>query len=339
MVHGRSTEVNMRLALFLLLIVTLSFQASCLDFGDAENTILSEQGTNIILVFMLTALLIASAYMIGKTINKVDFVVFAKDEAYHLGFSLVALLSIGGVLIFSCYAMDMFYESLFENLSSELSAGCYNSPGQGMNVVSSCYMNKMKKFAAGMSESYIDHYIDELMESTFTYNIQIPLLTSYSSTAGAYRKVISNQYDIINNSFLIPALMSISMQKLALDFINENVLRWILPVAFLLRVFIPTRPMGNVLIALVIGLYVIVPFMYVFNYAMNDAISGDCHLFSDAICDYVVDSYDCANTCTNSDGFWNVGRLIPQAFFLPNLTIAILVTFMTSINKALRVIG
>jgi len=138
---------------------------------------------------------------------------------------------------------------------------------------------------------------------------------------------------------LIPALMSISMQKLALDFINENVLRWILPVAFLLRVFIPTRSMGNVLIALVLGLYVIVPFMYVFNFAMNDAVSGDCHLFSDAVCDYVVDSGDCANTCGNPDGFWNVGRLIPQAFFLPNLTIAILVTFMTSINKALRVIG
>jgi len=339
MVHGGSTEIDMRLALFLILMITLSFQASCFDFADAPETVLAEQGTNIVLVFMLTVMLIASAYMIGRTINKADYIVFAKDEAYHLGFSMVALLGIGGVLIFSCLATDMFYESLFENLSSELSEGCYDSPGQGMNVVSGCYMNKMKKFSAGMSESYIDHYIEELMESTFTYNIQIPLLTSYSSTAGAFRKVVSNQYDIINNSFLIPALMSISMQKLALDFINENVLRWILPVAFLLRVFIPTRSMGNVLIALVLGLYVIVPFMYVFNFAMNDAVSGDCHLFSDAVCDYVVDSGDCANTCGNPDGFWNVGRLIPQAFFLPNLTIAILVTFMTSINKALRVIG
>jgi len=339
MVHGRSSKIDMRLALFLLFVFGLSFQASCLDFVDAPEVVLAEQGTNIVLVFMLTAIIIASAYMIGRTINKVDYVVFAKDEAYHLGFSLLALLGIGGVLVFSCYAMDMFYESLFENLSSELSEGCYDSPGQGMNVVSSCYMNKMKKFSSGLSESYIDHYIEELMESTFTYNIQIPLLTSYSSTAGAYRKVVSNQYDIINNSFLIPALMSISMQKLMLDFINENVLRWILPVAFLLRVFIPTRSMGNVLIALVIGLYVIVPFMYVFNFAMNDAVAGDCNLFADAVCDYVVDSYDCANTCANAEGFWNVGRLIPQAFFLPNLTIAILVTFMTSINKALRVIG
>ncbi len=337
----------MRVGLFLLLLLALSFPASCLDVADATQTVLSEEGINIVLAMMFIAMLIIGAFMVGRTTNNPGYIVFAKDEAYHLGFSLVALVSIGAVLSFSCFTMDMFYTSLFNEMSEELSAGCYIE-GIGMSEVATCYMNHAKADATRLSQGYIKGYISELMDSTFAWTIQIPLLTSYTSTAEAYRRVVSNQYDIILNSFLIPALMSISMQKLMLNFISENALRWILPSAFLLRIFIPTRALGNMLIALVIALYVVVPFMYVFNFAMYDTMSSECvktvpkalaGSYASAVCDNVVDDYDCANTCTNPLGFWSVARLIPQAFFLPNLTIAVVITFLGSMNKALRVIG
>jgi hypothetical protein len=332
----------MRPALILLLLAGIVFPASCFQLDDTTGTVMLDQGTNILLVIMFTALLIAAAYMIGNTLGNPRYLVWAKDEAYHLSFSVVLLLSIGGILVLSCFVMDMFYENLFQNMETS-TYGCY-TPGKGINAVSTCYIKEAKKDATGIAEEYIDRYINELMESTFAYTIQIPLLTSYTSTAGAYRRIVSNQYDIITNSFLIPALMSISMQKLALDFINENVLRWILPSAFLLRIFIPTRNLGNILIALVIGLYVIIPFMYVFNWSMYENIMtiDDCTSsakLQTAVCDNVADSYDCANTCNNEYGFMAVARLIPQAFFLPNLTLAIFVTFMTGLGKALRVIG
>ena len=87
------------------------------------------------------------------------------------------------------------------------------------------------------------------MDSTFSWSLQWPLLNSYTSTAAAYKRIQSNQYDIIVNSFLIPALMSISMQKFVLIFINENVIRWILPTAFVMRFF----PLGEVTIEFRVG--------------------------------------------------------------------------------------
>ena len=43
--------------------------------------------------------------------------------------------------------------------------------------------------------------------------------------------------------------------------------------------------------------------------------------------------------CSNTAGFWAIARLVPVAFFLPNLTIAIVITFLTAMNKALKVLG
>jgi len=235
--------------------------------------------------------------------------------------------------------MDMFYASTFEHIVGTSSA-CY-SPGQGVNDVSACYVTLVKNDAERMAEKYIQRQISELMDSTFSWSLSLPLMHTYTAVPGAYKRVTSNQYDMILNSFLIPALMSISMQKLALDFINENAIQWLLPAAFVLRIFIPTRQMGNMLIALAFGLYVIVPFLFVFNLSMYEAVLTDCDNFKEAVCDNVVDS-GCANpssACDNPYGFWSVARLIPQAFFLPNLTIAVFITFLTGANKALRVIG
>ena len=210
-----------------------------------------------------------------------------------------------------------------------------------MNTVSTCYTKLVQSDAEKISGEYIQRYLDELMDSTFAWSLSLPLFNAYTLVPGAYKRITSNQYDMILNSFLVPALMSVSMQKLALDFINENAISWILPSAFVLRIFIPTRPLGNILIALALGLYVIIPFMFVFNFTMYEAVLTDCTTFATAVCDNVVDGIctSPAAACTNYYGFWNVARLIPQAFFLPNLTIAVFITFLASMNKALRVIG
>jgi hypothetical protein len=330
----------MRALFFLLLMAGIGFSTlSCI--GNATEIVLTGQGVNIGIVLMLTIIVIAAAYMAGSVLTNANYIVFAKDELYHLGFSVVLLAGFSGVLLFSCSVMDMFFVSLFDNLGT-LPSGCY-STGSSMQGAATCYINKVRNDATRISEHYIQNYLDKLMDSTFSWSLQIPLLNTYTSTAGAYKRVQSNQYDMILNSFIIPALMSVSMQKIMLDLISENVITWVLPAAFLLRVFIPTRQMGNILIALSLGLYIIVPFMYVFNFAMYDVVNtkDDCLQFSDAICDFTVDSGcgDPDQTCDNPNGFWQVGRLIPIAFFLPNLTIAILITFLGSIHKALRVIG
>lgn len=335
------------LALFLLPAALSAVNATEVGVGsvscisNATAVVLSEQGILIGAVIGLTGVVIAVAYMVGNSIGNTSYVVFAKDEAYHLGFSILLLVGFSGVLMFSCELMDFFYHGTFESMGV-LPSNCY-SESKGLNSVATCYLNVVRKDAVRLSESYINSYISQLMDSTFSWTITIPLFNSVTVTPGAYRRTLSSQYDTILNTFLVPSLMSISMQKLMLDFINENVIQWILPVAFVLRFFIPTRQMGNMLIALCLGLYVIVPFMYVFNLSMYDAVLSDCTTYAASVCDDPVDSYSCdespAVTCSNPDSFWNVARIIPQAIFLPNLTIAILITFLGSVHKALRVVG
>lgn len=333
--------MNLKALAFLLLLSVPAFAAmDCI--GDASQVIWGpEYGMKglILAVIGLTIVVIALAYMLGTTFGNTNYVVFAKDEAYHLMFSMLILMGFSGIMLASCNTVDMFYSSVFDNLGT-LPSGCFSSTST-MQEVATCYMGNAKAEAVRLSQHYIDQYIGKLMDSTFAWSLQIPMMNSYTSTADAYKRVLSSEFDIILNSFLIPALMSISMQKIGLDFITENLVYWMLPSAFVLRIFIPTRQMGNMIIALVIGFYVLVPFMYVFNFAMYDALltSGDCTAVRDYVCDFALDGTSCANACSNPNGFWQVGRLIPLAFFLPNLTISIVITFLSSLNKALKVLG
>jgi len=332
----------MRALLFILLLAGAAFSYSCVE--GATEIVLSEQGLGIAAAIGLTILVIAIAYMIGQAMGNTGYVVFAKDEAFHLGFSIMLLIGFSGILVASCAFFDFFYVSFFEESGMFGTAGsessCY-TPGRSIKNTASCYAEMATADSKDLAESYIQNYIGNLMDSTFSWTVQFPLVNALSATSGAYKRVVSTQYDIVLNSFIVPALMSISMQRIMLDFVSENAIKWILPIGFLLRIFIPTRQMGNIMIALSLGLYILVPFMYVFNFAMYEGVLTDCTDFADAVCDNVIDSYcsPASSTCSNPDSFWNIARLIPLAFFLPNLTLAIVITFLASINKALNVIG
>ncbi|MFH0885448.1 MAG: hypothetical protein V1861_07100 [Candidatus Micrarchaeota archaeon] len=327
----------MKLYYLLLLLAGLSFSA-CVE--DATDTILFEQGTVIMAVVGLMMVVIALAYALGNALHIPNAIVFAKDEMYHLGFSMMLLLGFSGIVVFSCDLTGMFFT---QTMSSIGGGSCYSTAmGQSPNEVAECYISLAKNDARSMSERYIQKYLDNMMDSTFAWSLSLPLFEAYTATAGAYKRIVSNEYSMIMNSFLVPALMSISMQKFVLLFINENIIRWVLPTAFVMRFFPPTRHMGNIFIAIAIGLYVLVPMLYAFNLSMYEVVMNDCSSFAKAACDNVIDNNSCSNpatTCGNPDSLWNVARLIPQAFFLPNLTMALVITFLSSVHKALRVIG
>ncbi len=338
--------------IFIVIMFSLSFanmpqqnggkQKNCEGVLDASKAIICDQGLNIGIAFSLIILLIAVAYVIGSVTGNPTYTIFAKDEMYHLGFSVLLLLGFTALVTLSTGISDFFFASSF-NTFGTLGSNCYHI-GDGIHTVSNCYMAGVKSDANQLSQFYIKNYISYLMDSSFAVNLQIPLLNSYTAVVGSYKRILSNQDDLIGNTFLVPAYMSISIQKLALDFINANIIPWILPAAFLLRVLPPTRQMGNILIALALGLYILVPLMYVFNLAMYDVVEKDCPKYAVAACDWSADGHYCgpndqSTSCSNPESFWYVAKLIPQAFFLPNLTIAVLITFMSCINKALKVMG
>ena len=175
----------------------------------------------LMIVITLTIVIIAIAYMIGSAGGNANLTVFAKDEIYHLGFSIVILLGMSGIMFGACSFMNM-YDRRHLRQPGTLSAGCYTT-GAGMLDVATCYSGMALTIRQSISTIYIQDYINYIMDSTFSWSLQFPLVNSYTSTAGAYKRIVSNQYDMILNSFLVPAMLSISMQKLALQFINDNV--------------------------------------------------------------------------------------------------------------------
>jgi hypothetical protein len=297
-----------------------------------------EQGGTIFAVIMFVAISLAFLYMIGSVTEHVHFKVIAKDEFFHLFFTIILLISFAGILAFSCNVTDFFFKSSFTSIGA---TSCYTS-GTTAVVASNCYLKKMKTEADSMAQYYIKGQLDSMMDSAFSISIAIPVLNAYTAVADCYLRVHSQQYESIVNMFIMPVLLSLNMQKMVLNFISDYIVLWVVPIAFLFRAFPPTRPMGNVLIALAIGLYIIVPFMYSFNLAMYDSVFTDCNTYGKVVCDFVIDGCTPGNagsTCTNPSSFWNIAKMIPQAFFLPNLTIAVFITFMGAVNKALRVLG
>ncbi len=313
--------------ILLLLLMSAVFSASCIS--DAGDTILSEQGLAIAVAFSLTIMVIAVAYAAGTVTANSGLTIFAKDELYHLFFSVMLLLGFSGILVFSCQTMNIFYDSTMSQMGA---LSCYH-PGNSLSATSMCYIKLAKSDAENIAKYYISQHIENMMQSTFSFTVSIPFMDAYTSVADSYHKVHAQQYDMVLNSFVLPALLSINMQKLLLEFVNNNVIPWVLPIAFLFRVIPPFRSMGNTLIALAVGLYILIPFMYTFNLSMYDIMGQGCSGFSAGVDDFVF------GPGCSTYGFWNVGRLMPQAFFLPNLTMALFITFMAAINKALRAIG
>jgi len=320
-----------RLLFALLLLAGAAWSAGCIE--NATDTILIEQGTGIAAAVGVTIVAIALAYVFGSVTGDQHATVFAKDELFHLGFSIALLLGFSAIVVLSCNAMEALIRPAMTQLNVPAS-GCF-SPDSGPQVISLCYLKKIDKEAKSVSIAYVNGYVSEMMASSYSVGIQFPLLNSYTATSGAYRRIKATQYDTILNMFLVPAMMSIAMQKLVLTFITENVMTWILPIGFLLRVIPPTRQMGNILIALSMALYILVPFMYAVNLLMYDVVKPP------GLCDFVADSAGgySPGGCYNPTSLSTVGKLMLQAFFLPNLTIAIVITFLTSLNKALKVIG
>jgi|GEM_PF-844994 len=350
----------MRKLLFLLLLIPFASALECTAVG--MDVLLGDQAVNIGIVLMLTVIITALSYMAGRITGNPRLLIFAKDELFHLGFSMVLLLGFSGLLLLSCNVMDFFFINTFSEMDDG-SLRCY-SEHSTIEAVSECYLNSARSDADRMSRYYINQYVDNIMWSTLSMSIAIPLFDTYTAVISSYKRVVSNQYDMVLNTFLIPSLVSLSLQQLLLGFINDNIIAWVVPAGFLLRVFIPTRQMGNMILALAIGVYILVPYMYTFNLAMFDVAltDDDCYRevdatfgsgndmhYYDAVCDSVMDGYVCWNyddfssdrdrACTNRYGFWRVASFVPQAFLLPNLTMALLVTFISAVARALRVLG
>ncbi|MBI2079611.1 hypothetical protein HYT84_02510, partial [Candidatus Micrarchaeota archaeon] len=300
--------------------------------ANVASYVFKNVGGEIGIIILLTVIIIALAYMAGQFVSKPEYTVFAKDEAFHLGISVLLLIMIGSIVYTSCITTKTFLSYGAEKL--KLESSCYIAFKSNQNVtrLASCYVSEVEKDIKKMISISYNREIGLQMDSTWAFTLYTPL-GGVTTPTNAFKKTWSSQYGMINSMYLTPALISVTAQKVALESIAVYAFNVILPLAFFFRILIPTRPLGNMLIALAVGLYILIPFSYSLHGMMYESVLSDCSKFESTIKDIVLGG------CNDQLNFWTVARVIPQAYFLPNFTLALFVTFLAAINKALRVIG
>jgi hypothetical protein len=311
----------------LLVLMSLSFSEALTCSSNATKYILDFDDNKVLLpvILALTVFIIVIAFIIGKTTNNQAFIIFYKDELFHLFFSLILLAGFSGILYFSCEATKAFLDFSF-------SAAGVDDPCASKETlldVSYCFTDKIYSEARQFSSSLIECMIDSTMHSTWGLSLYIPFFGGISVLTHAYRKTYALQYDSLNTIYIIPSLISLGMQKLFIQFIIDYGEMYLLPLGFFLRLFPGTRQIGNLVIAFALGLFTIIPLMYSLNLAM--------YTLKPAY-DQSITTDHVLQAC-NGYTFDNAAKLIPQAFFLPNLTLAIFITYTSAVNKALKVLG
>lgn len=331
----------MKKLLLLLLVVSVAFSASCastaIDILNPNNS----ETTLIYLALGLSVILIALAYAFGSATHNAETIVFAKDELYHLGVSVVLLASFAGLLGASCLLSDSFVGIGASQIPQN--SACYAAGSSSIDVAY-CYTTMLQSKAAGMVSFFTSKQIKMIMDSGWSYTAGAFLQGTFTTMMEAYKKIYAMQFDTLSNVYVMPALISISVQKILLQLIKENIVQFILPAAFALRFFPPTRTAGNFLIAFCIALYAVFPFFAAFTFMMYDAVYNDCSTYSAMLYDKPINNEAGAPVCSQTGdvmgvSMWDVGVMIPMAFFLPNLSLALLITFLGAVNKALRVVG
>jgi len=324
-------------ALFLaLLLFAFSFASLSSCAVDVVNIVSSEQGTLLGVVIGLSIAVTVIIYLAGKFFERPEYTILAQDEAYHLLLSAILLVCFGGVIALSC----MFSQAFIQFGASSITS---NSPCP-TNVVpiafAECGLNMIEKEIDDAVYQLTKYQLKYLQDAGWAFSagdiIRGSMKTTYMES---YKRVYANEMDTILNTYIFPARLSISMQKVAVKLINDALILWVLPIAFVFRFFPPFRSAGNILLGLCIALYAVFPLFLAFNFFMYYSVFDDCEKYATIFADKPLDSELGLETCASPISLWNVARLVPMAFFLPNLAIALTVTFIAAVDKALRVIG
>lgn len=337
-------------ALLIFIAITQALDVNVIGTCGAGilQTIKDEAGGILVLLMLSIVITLALVYMFANAFHRPEYLVLVKDEFFHLGISLCVLIFFGTVMTLSCGIMHTAFNFAYSNVNAAVNNPCDYGTVQR---VASCYMGLMEKDAENIIKKYTVANINLQTDAAKVISY-FGIIGGATFGPDAYKRTWATFVDTVNHMFVLPAYISIKMQNLIVKLFlgdvspidnpyavttRSTVLSLILPGAFILRFFPPTRQMGNMLIALAVGIYLIIPVFLALNGMMYAHIftPEDCANYSWLLDDKISG----IGGCDSDINFLAVARLYPQAFLLPNLTIVIFITFVSSINKALKVIG
>jgi hypothetical protein len=306
-------------AMLVLAALALLPVAYAIDYTGTDSVCWNEGYANFNWVFMafaLTVFLISFAYMLSKVFESPEMGVWAHDELFNLGVSVVLFAVLVGCFIASC--------EIVQGFSGGMSpfAATYNYldgiAGNGLNAL------------RDLTKSSLQNQLD----ATSYLNIGWPASDARGVATKASLRAVSSHKEMVID-LALPLLASIRAQKTVLQILELVSLSVILPFAMVLRILPFTREGGNLLIALSFAMYVVLPAFYALSAeAWKEVVERP---WGVSVFNYRDWGLDAGAACPAGDCvLFRIGSMIPQAVFLPNLALIMLITCTMAISKGLR---
>lgn len=272
------------------------FMLICMfSFIFAESDILTDSYLYIIIGVLLSFAIISISFMLGKVLNQIKFVHWAKTEITNTLISIMLVIIILGSMFAFIELNGNIFENAYVYLDSQTSKGI-------------SYISELTRSS-----------LNDQFESTYYAFIGTPF--SPGGGAGksyrAYYLVYSTQKDIVVN-IVFGTIISLEIQKIILQLIENLSFSLFLPIGIVLRVFPGTRDIGNFIFAFIIGAAFILPLTYALYFNAPDSFP-----------------ISIPNDFAMGD-ITPIAILLPQAIFFPNLSLVILVTSVMAIYKGFK---
>lgn len=275
--------------------------------------------------FMLVSIAIALAYMYSKARQDAAVSVWAHDEAMNLLISVVLLVGLIGAFAISC----------------EVASGMADPAGGDPFKLSQNYLKTLLN-ARGLNvlRSLTSSSIHNQMDATAYLYLGLTPIYGSGVAGRANLRAHSAQKEFLVD-FYLPLVASLTAQMYILQGIQWVGATVLLPFSFLLRLFPFSRDFGNMLLALFFGLYIVVPTLYSLSgrVYMEQMLNRPIECVNCGINMFRTFALDAPLAPLQNTVLYSIGSTIPQAVFLPNLVIAVAVSCIMAISKALRAIA
>ncbi len=259
-------KILLTLALFTLLIgaTSISTQKTSARLDRVVQNIFP------ISSFVLVGALLGTIiYMIGQTVRSARWIAIGKDTIFQAFYTLF-------LLVFFVFIYETFSTVLIGLFSSYI----------GYDLVSDDPFEIAKRFLVWVYVQLTTLLIilfqgslavESILKSLIVYESNaIPITIRFNDLAAFLNLVINMSMGILLTSFFIN-----SFQILLLSFVEDSLLKIILPLGVILR-FLPfSRKAGSILIAIALGTYIITPLVYLMDIGMLQKISDNANQYKE----------------------------------------------------------
>lgn len=296
--------------LIVLLFLSVSFAAD--DAGapsggcgifDEEATAAFEESLPIIGAAIALSIAVAAiAYMAGGFTRDPRMLVFSKDQIFHTFVSVLLVLSIQGIFHSMCiFASD--------------------AAGEDMQSASLRYMRELRLDGGTMLTQIMKRSIEYKFEAAYYTAYQVPFLGGESYWWEAYNNAYARHLEILFD-MVMAGYVSAGVQYNIIKLLPQIALGVMVPLGLVLRCVPKARDAGNMVLAVALALYVVIPF----TYAVNSSMRGtEVPWFTGGLDDTGVSFEDAA-------------VYLLQTVFLPNLSLVVFATAVGGLIKVAKVI-